>query len=586
MINYTDMKRITYSILRISIPVLLLSGCELLIPDPSNVYTLEDVKNFTNYAEGILLKAYLDLPENHSNFTLAYGSDDGVTNNQEANVKNANQGGWTSNSNPFSVWNSAYEAITYINAFLDETSEVVWYWEFENVNEMYAKRLKGEAYGLRAWYYFTLLQAHAGKGANGEMLGVPIVNRVLDPGNPEDYEIPRSSFDELVDFIITDCDSAIALLPDRYEDIGDSYYNLGYGSDFTNRINGLAVHLIKTKTLLYAASPAYAEGSSYTYQQAAESAAEIMDLNGGLSNVIIDNQDHLQFYSNGDVPQGNSHPEVFWYSSRRNINEWEQSNYPPSRYGEGSTNPTQELVDAFPLLTGIPADQSKINSSDPYSGRDPRLSMYILYNGSTFIRNEGTATADTLTLLTNAGSQDAIGSADPNRSLTGYYIKKFMNLNVNVNPAVNSNGVHYYVYARYTDVLLMFAEAANEAGGPDAEFGGYTAKSVINAIRERAGITTSFYVDFTIGQGTFPELIKNERRLEMCFENQRFWDLRRWKMVDVMRAPVHGVNVSADGNEYTYVEVEQRNYQDYQIYGPIPYSETLKYELIQNEGWN
>jgi hypothetical protein len=118
-------------------------------------------------------------------------------------------------------------------------------------------------------------------------------------------------------------------------------------------------------------------------------------------------------------------------------------------------------------------------------------------------------------------------------------------------------------------------------------FGGYTAKGVINAIRRRAGITTSFYVDFaSISQGTFPDLIRNERRLEMCFENQRFWDLRRWKMVDVMGAPVHGVQVSADGTEYNYVEVEQRNYQDYQVYGPIPYGETLKYELIQNEGWN
>ena len=187
---------------------------------------------------------------------------------------------------------------------MEETREVEWYWEFENVNEMFAKRLKGEAYGLRAWYYFSLLQAHAGRGANGEMLGVPIVDHVLDPGNPEDYEIPRSSFDELVDFILTDCDSAIALLPNRYADIGDSYYNLGYGTDFTNRINGLAVRLIKTKTLLYAASPAYADGSSYTYQQAAESAAEIMDLNGGLSNITLENQDHLQFYSNNDVATG------------------------------------------------------------------------------------------------------------------------------------------------------------------------------------------------------------------------------------------------------------------------------------------
>ncbi len=575
------MKRLTYSIISISISVLLLSSCELLEPDVSNVYTLEDVKSFTNYAEGLLLKAYLDLPQNHTNFNLAYGSDDAVTNNQEANVRNANEGGWTSNSNPFSVWNSSYESIAYINTFLEETSEVDWYWEFEDVSKMFAKRLKGEAFGLRAWYYFGLLQAHAGRGANGEMLGVPIVDHVLDPVNPDGYKIPRSSFDELVEFIITDCDSAIALLPDRYTDSGDSYYKLGYGSDFTNRINGLAVRLLKTKTLLYAASPAYSDGSSYTYQQAAESAAEIMDLNGGLSEMNPENLGHLQFYSNDDVTVGNEHPEVFWYSSRRNINGWEEDNFSPSFYGGGRTNPSQELVNAFPLETGIPTDEGKINSSDPYSGRDPRLALYIFYNGSEIEKSD-----TTLVFNTTAGSQDGIGSADPNRSLTGYYLRKFMNMNVDVNPVVNSNGIHYYVYARYTDVLLMFAEAANEALGPEGDIGGYTSKSVINAIRRRAGITSSFYVDFSIASGTFPELIKNERRLEMCFENQRFWDLRRWKMFDVIKEPVRGVQVSADGTEYNYVEVEKRNYSDHQIYGPIPYGETLKYELIQNEGWN
>ena len=71
----------------------------------------------------------------------------------------------------------------------------------------------------------------------------------------------------------------------------------------------------------------------------------------------------------------------------------------------------------------------------------------------------------------------------------------------------------------------------------------------------------------------------------MCFENQRFWDLRRWKLTDLMNEPVYGVRVSEDGLSYSYEEVEKRQYQDYQIYGPIPYDETLKYSLVQNEGW-
>jgi len=81
------------------------------------------------------------------------------------------------------------------------------------------------------------------------------------------------------------------------------------------------------------------------------------------------------------------------------------------------------------------------------------------------------------------------------------------------------------------------------------------------------------------------DLIRNERRVEMCFEEQRFWDMRRWKMIPEMKKPVSGVEVSADGLTYIYHEVENRNYADYQIYGPIPYGETLKYSLIQNQGW-
>ncbi len=559
--------------------VFLLGSCEVLEPEVANVYDLEDVKSVVTMAEGVLLTAYMGLPTNHSNFTLAYGSDDAVTNNRDASVKSANEGGWTSDSNPFGVWNDAYENIMYINTFLEEMSEVEWWWKHDNVNEWYVERLKGEAFGLRAWYYFSLLQAHAGRGANGEMLGVPIVDHVLDPADPDDYEVPRSTFNELVTFILADCDSAISLLPVRYEATENAYYNIAMGEEYNNRINGLAVRMIKTKTLLYAASPSYSDGS-YSYQQAAEAAVEIMDLNGGLSEVNKANQENVRFYNNDNVTNdGNSHPEVFWYSYRRNINSWEVNNYPPSWYGTGRTNPTQELVNAFPLSDGIPIRDDKLNSSDPYSNRDPRLSMYIFYNGSTVIRD-----GDTLTLNTAAGNQDALGSSDPNTTLTGYYVKKFMNLNVNPNPNVNSRATHYYVYARYTDALLMFAEAANETLGPDGEIGGYTARAVVKAIRDRAGISTGFYVDIQ-DQAGLAEMIKNERRLEMCFENQRFWDLRRWGRTELISENVSGVRVSADGTTYTYIPVENRNYQDYQIYGPIPYGETLKYELIQNEGW-
>ena len=156
--------------------------------------------------------------------------------------------------------------------------------------------------------------------------------------------------------------------------------------------------------------------------------------------------------------------------------------------------------------------------------------------------------------------------------------------NVNLDPSVNSEGTRYYTFARYTDALLMFAEAANQAAGPDGDIGGFTARQVINAIRDRAGITLTDHVD-GLSKGQMTDLIKNERRIEMCFEKQRFWDLRRWKMTNEMKLPVNGVQVSSDGTNYSYVTVENRNYQDYQIYGPIPYQETQKYEMVQNQGW-
>jgi hypothetical protein len=574
------MKKRNYSIKVLLLLIgLTFYSCEVLEPEVSNYYDMEDVKSYVNFAEGVLLVAYENLPNSHSNFPLSYACDEAVTNDQGNIVKTTVAGGWTSSSNPFETWSNSYESILYINSFLEEMADVFWFQNDSLITREYNKRLRGEAFGLRAWYYFSLLQAHAGQGVNGQMLGVPIVDRVLDANNPDDYKIPRSTFNDLVNFIMTDCDSAIANLPDRYINDGNYTHDEPLGEQYSNRINGLAVRMIKAKTLLYAASPAYSDGSSYSYQEAAEAAAELMSLNNGLSNVDFANHDLLQFYSNEDVAKNNEHPEVIWYSSRVSNRSWEQNNYPPSLYGEGRTNPTQNLVNAFPMIDGTPVTVGKINSKDPYSGRDPRLSKYIMYNGAEIVQS-----GDTLEINIMAESQDAMGSSDPNTTLTGYYLRKFMNLeSVNLNPSVNSSGTHYYTYARYTDALLMFAEAANEALGPDGSIGGFTAREVINAIRNRAGITSTAYVD-GLDQAGLAELIKNERRIEMCFENQRFWDLRRWKMVSEMNQSVSGVQISSD-TTYSYPIVENRNYQDYQIYGPIPYEETLKYAIEQNQGW-
>ena len=577
------MKKRKYFISLLIALISLFNSCELLEPNEENTYDLNDITSVVTYFEGILLNAYRNIPVAHDNFNLSYASDDALTNVPTSAVKTVVAGGWTSTSNPFETWNLAYESIFYINTFIKEMDEVEWYWRNNLTNALFSKKLKGEAYALRAWNYFNLLQAHAGLGNNGEMLGVPIVDRVLETSNPEDYQIPRSTFNELVKFIVDDCDSAIARLPVRWVNSvpANATVDLAMGARNTNRINGAVARLIKAKTLLYAASPAYSDGT-YTYEMAALAAADLMAVNNGLTNITLPNSIHVEYYNDPNVPGlGNTHPEVFWYSTRNNSsNTWELSNYSPSLFGQGLTNPTQDLVNAFPMADGTPTPDAVINSATPYAGRDPRLAKYIFYNGATFARGAVTVTIDT-----KAGSIDALGSSSNYATKTGYYIKKFLNVkNVNLDPNVNSGGLHFYTYARYTDALLIFAEAANEAVGPDGTIGGFTARQVINAIRTRAGITSTAYAD-GLTQAEMTNLIRNERRLEMCFEEQRFWDLRRWNLITEITKPVSGVEVSADGTTFHYMEVENRNYADYQIYGPIPYNETLKYGLIQNEGW-
>jgi len=133
--------------------------------------------------------------------------------------------------------------------------------------------------------------------------------------------------------------------------------------------------------------------------------------------------------------------------------------------------------------------------------------------------------------------------------------------------------------------LLNFAEAANEAVGPDGLINGYSARAVINALRTRAGITSTTYIN-GLNKDGLRTAIRNERRLELCFEGFRFWDIRRWDDKATMKSSVNGVKISADNIAATVSTIEARLYQDFQIYGPIPFDETLKYDALkQNKGW-
>ena len=561
------MKMKKINILLLGVAALFLGACsEFLDTNPDNRLTLEQVKANPALAEGWILKAYKGLPTDYD-FDEDAACDDAVTNDVSSNIITMNTGGWTSNNNPVGIWAKAYEMNMYLNTFLMYADEIEYSWESEVRNDLFRQKLKGEAHALRAYWNTLLLMKHAGEGTNGELLGFPIVNKVIGEG--DDYYLPRNSFGACVEYILEDLDYAIDSLPLRWEDSGDFDYNAAMGARFENRMNGLAAMLIKSRLLLFAASPAFSE-SGYTMQEAAEAAAAVMAENGGVSEL---NGSDLTWYL--DVTSS----EIIWNSAKTdNTHKWEDSQFPPSLYGDGRVNPSQNLIDAFPMADGTPISLSgSYNQNAPYVGRDPRLAKYVVVNGASFA-------GGTVNTYTGAGVDAPAAVVTSSR--TSYYLRKFMNESVRINPAQTIIGAgHFYTYARYTEALLNFAEAANEAVGPDQEVDGYSAREVINALRNRAGISDETYVNSITSKEGMRELIRNERRIELCFEGFRFWDIRRWNLTGVMAESVDGAVISADQSTVTTAKVEDRKYLPYQVYGPIPYSETLKYDIIQNQSW-
>src|SRR5690606_12497698 len=194
-----------------------------------------------------------------NNFNLEAATDDAVTNNFNLSEWEMTNGQWSSQSNPVSNWKS-YGDIFYINSFLKMKDEVLWDFDSPRTHELHLKRLTGEAYGLRAWYQFLLLKSHSGPNAKGEMLGFPILTTPI--GVDDEWRVPRSSFDDCVAQIISDCDMAIENLPDNYVDAGnDVEFNETMGSRWTNRFTANAAKALKSRVLLYAASPAYNTGN-------------------------------------------------------------------------------------------------------------------------------------------------------------------------------------------------------------------------------------------------------------------------------------------------------------------------------------
>ena len=592
MININNMNKISIFFIGL---IMVLSGCEKFTePAPQNNGNFENIYTEPNLAQGLLMNGYTRLPSNNWTFNDV-ATDDAVTNETNNNFRRVATGQWTSNFNPFDQWTNTRAGIQYINIFLAEADKVKWDSNDPKLSEMFKDRMIGEAYGLRAYLMYNLLQGHAG-WVNGELFGFPIV---LEPENPSsNFNVSRAKFEDCLKQIYSDLDKAesllpldynditsAALIPTKYAGVSTETYNRVFGRLFKQLMSGRIAGAVRSKVSLLAASPAFSSGNSTTWIKAAEHAATVLNKNNGINGLATTG---VTWYDNraeiDALGSGNNPAEILWRGNVVSNSDLEAAHYPPTLFGRGSLNPTQNLVDAFPMANGYPIDNtaaSGYNSGSPYNSRDPRLAKYIVLNGST------SGPSSVVINTTFDGTTNNALNKVATSTRTGYYMRKLLRQDVSRNSASINNQKHYKPHIRFTEIYLNYAEAANEAYGPmGTGSNSYSAYDVIKAIRRRAGVGLNngdaYLESIKADKNLMKALIKNERRLELCFEGSRFWDLRRWN--ENLKETAKGLKISQ--NTFQVIEVEERNYQDFMRFGPVPYSEILKFNsLNQNTGW-
>ena len=577
--------------------VSVISCDDLFDPAPENHKDMSQLENMPAWAAGLLAHAYISNPAGNGGEDYPWtepATDDAVSNDVNNSYRKIAQGAWRKDNNPLDQWQRLRASWQYINQFLEVAPKVSWAAD-EVAAELYKMRFEGDAYGMRALYMYHLLRAHAGWTADGQLLGIPILTESETVNS--DFNKPRNTFKECIDQLNADVQKAIELLPDEYGDINSenavpakyksmganmSQYNRVFGNTAKNRMGLRTAIAVRAQAALLAASPAFSEGSGVTWEQAAQYMGEVLKFLGNDPISQLDPNGNTWYTDPGKLKtltEGENTKEWLWRTNAGESSGMEETNFAPTLFGNGRINPSQNLVDAFPMANGYPITDpnSGYDPQDPYANRDPRFEKFIIHNNSSY-------GGQTIVTAVDGNDNNAMNKFDGKSTRTGYYMKKLLCESVVITSTSTTGQHHLKPLMRYTEFFLGYAEAANEAWGPQGKGTfGFSAYDVIKAIRSRAGITDTQYLDECAqDKNKMRELIRNERRLELCFEGFRFWDLRRWKAD--LNETVKGMKIEA--GKYSVVDVEKRDYKDYMFWGPIPYSETLKFDqLVQNKGW-
>ena len=513
---------------------------------------------------------YTFLPDGYNRFDentsmLASSTDEAVHAVVGSGMQRWGEGGWSPADLLDNPLNKCYTGIRRSFIFEEEILPLV----DNNVMGEFGKKLcLGQIYFLRAYYNLEILKRFG---------GYPLVKTVLTTS--DDLNIPRSTYDECVDYIVDLCGQAAELLP------------ITYATNQLGRATKGAALALKARTLLYAASPLFNDPTQVDdtfehgkydaskWEKAAEAAAAVIKLN--TYGLYTDGKGYEDFFYTLD-----KNNEIILSRMCAAHNDVERLNGPVSiTNGEGGTCPSLNLVNDYEMIDGKAFDwNNPEHAANPFANRDPRFEKSILYNGSTWMNN--------MVVETFTGGKDFTGVK---ATRTGFYIRKFCNISASWNAPIGK-AFHCFPLLRYGVLLLMYAEAMNEAYGPDTDSKGYglTARQAVALIRERAGLTGNIDLSETVPAGNREKMriaIQHERRIELAFEEHRHLDLRRWKLAEqVLNQPVLGLKIDKkeDGTfTYTPQVVESREFTPKMYLYPFPQSEMSRNtNLKQNTGWN
>lgn len=553
-----------------------LSSCDYLDQDPIEYWQADDIFQDPDRALQALNTAYQFVPGGYGRISSAFqdgATDDGAYVDPTHIIYKLGQGFETSLNLIDQTWSDNYQGIRRTFYFENNIGYLV-NWDRQTPEYIADAKAQwvAESQCLRALYYFDLLRRYG---------GVPLVTEMLSMDDTKVKDLKRNDFADCVDYIVQLCNTSAATLKEA---------PWGGGS---GRMTKGAALAIKAKTLAYAASPLYNGVSNpllgYTdtnvkgrWELAAQALRDVIEMP---NSPYALHPNFTQMFI--DAPSANK--EYIVMKTNAQSHGMESVQFPPSISGGGGTCPSQNLAEEFEMVDGKPYDASK--GLMQFEDRDPRFAATFLYDGMEFKSSDGNNNKGKFYTHTGEGATlDAMGAVYHKSTLTGYYLRKFVSPAIDLTKTTTGNTYHIYPIIRLADIYLLYAEAMNGAYGPNEVPEGFTLTAVeaVNKVRARASVKMPVITAETPSE--LQAKIIHERRVEFAFEEQRYYDLKRWKLAEKkLSEPVTGLKLVKEGGKMTasVITVDaSRIFTPKMYYAPIPYVEIrLSPNVVQNPEW-